>query len=113
MENLVYWDLYANAKRTAKHNTADEVQYGDDPKDRGPASQFLIEVITDTPHEQRRMDRIIDQPLVLDRKPDTPSTKPQSMETTQCILQDNPPPYTASAAKTVTGYIKVVQDTIE
>jgi hypothetical protein len=39
MDNIIYWDTNAKRVRTAKHNTHDEVQYGDTPAARSPASK--------------------------------------------------------------------------
>jgi hypothetical protein len=54
MDILVYWDTNAERICTAKHNTHDELQYGNDPTARSPASKHLLEVITGAPHDKRR-----------------------------------------------------------
>jgi hypothetical protein len=51
MDNMLYWDTDAQGVRTAKHNTHDEVQYGDTPDACSPASKHLLEVITGAPHD--------------------------------------------------------------
>ena len=60
MDNIVYWDTKSQSKRTAKHKTADEVQYSDPPAKRSPASKHLIEIITGTPHTSRRTDILLE-----------------------------------------------------
>jgi hypothetical protein len=52
--------MNAQRERSATHMAKDEVQYGDHPERRSPASKHLIEVITGTPHEQRRTDILLD-----------------------------------------------------
>ena len=52
MDNLIYWDTKAQCRRTAKHHVADELQYGDPPNQRSPASKYLIEIVTGTPHQE-------------------------------------------------------------
>jgi hypothetical protein len=60
MDNLIYWDTNAQRVRTAKHNTHDEVQYGDTPTARSPASKHLLEVITGAPHDKRCTDIMLE-----------------------------------------------------
>ena len=60
MENLIYWGTRAQQKRTAKHHTADEVQYSDPPNQRSPASKFLIEITTGAPHDNNRTDILLE-----------------------------------------------------
>jgi hypothetical protein len=98
-DNIRYWDMNAQRERSATHMAKDEVQYGDHPERRSPASKHLIEVITGTPHEQRRTDILLD-----DNKP---STSYQTIHTEPGIAQDHnlmtiddsPLPFTAAAAK--------------
>jgi hypothetical protein len=97
MSHIVYWDDKAQCRRTAKHLTSDELQYGDPPNARSPASKHLIEVMTGTPHKERRTD------ILLDSIPETCQALPQSSEDlndlpTRIIL-DNPLPHNAAAAK--------------
>jgi hypothetical protein len=95
MENIVYWDTKAHRKRTAKHRTADEVQYGDPPTQRSPVPKFLIEITTGAPHEQQRTDILLEPPQEID---DKKNNSPLPADPTRIIL-DNPLPTSAAAAK--------------
>jgi hypothetical protein len=79
----------------------DEVQYGDPPSTRGPASKHLIEVITGTPHEQRRTDILLDDKTTGTPTPyQTVLTEPgTSNDHNSWTIDDSPLPYPASAAK--------------
>jgi hypothetical protein len=98
-DNIRYWDTNAQRERSATHMAKDEVQYGDPPERRSPASKHLIAVITGTPHEQRRTDILLDNVKT--------STKDQSLHTEPgtapnhnlMTIDDSPLPFTASAAK--------------
>jgi hypothetical protein len=46
MHNIKYWDVNTGAIKTAKHDSKDEIQFGDDPSNRSPASKHLMEVFT-------------------------------------------------------------------
>jgi hypothetical protein len=60
MDNMIYWDTNAQRVCTAKHNTHDEVQYGDTPAVHSPASKHLLEVITGALHDERRTDIMLE-----------------------------------------------------
>ena len=98
-DNIRYWDTNAQRERSATHMAKDEVQYGDPPERRSPASKHLIEVITGTPHTQRRTDILLDNSKA--------STDFQSILTEPGIepdhnlmtIDDSPLPFTAAAAK--------------
>jgi hypothetical protein len=40
MDNMIYWDTNTQRVYTAKHNTHDEVQYGNSPAAGSPASKY-------------------------------------------------------------------------
>jgi hypothetical protein len=46
MHNIKYWDINTGSIKTAKHDSKDEIQYGDNPHNRSPASKHLMEVFT-------------------------------------------------------------------
>ena len=93
MQNIVYWDTSAQRKRTAKHIQADEFQYGSPPSTRSPSSKHLLEVHTDLPHALCRSDIIHEPPIIVAHDNTTATNTPQS------ILDNNPLPHTAAAAK--------------
>jgi hypothetical protein len=97
MDHIIYWDDKAQCRRTAKHLTSDELQYGDPPNLRSPAAKHLIEVVTGTPHAERRTDTL------LDTIPEICQALPPSSDNLdnlpQRILMDNPLPHSAAAAK--------------
>ena len=93
MDNIVYWDTKSQSKHTAKHKTADEVQYSDPPAQRSPASKHLIEIITGTPHMSRRTDILLETVTeCIDEATIKPST--DNFRT----LIDSPLPFNAAAA---------------
>jgi hypothetical protein len=46
MHNIKYWDVNTGAIKTAKHDSKDEIQFGDNPVNLSPASKHLMEVFT-------------------------------------------------------------------
>ena len=46
MHNIRYWDIRTGTIKTATHDSKDEIQYGDHPSNRSPASKHLMEVFT-------------------------------------------------------------------
>ena len=50
--NIKYYDIHTKTIKTAHHDSKDEAQYSDPPSERSPASSHLIEIFTETPHEQ-------------------------------------------------------------
>ena len=46
MHNIKYWDVNTGTVKLAKHDSKDEIQYGDNVENRLPASQHLIKVFT-------------------------------------------------------------------
>jgi hypothetical protein len=111
-DNIRYWDTNAQRERSATHVAKDEVQYGDPPDKRSPASKHLIEVITGTPHTQRRTDILLD-----DKTKDTPTnyhitlTDPGAINDHNLMtIDDSPLPFTASAAKIATADTNTIHD---
>jgi hypothetical protein len=92
--DIRYWDIHTQSEKTAGHGEYDELQYGDNPTQRSPASKHLLNVMTGADHAERRTD-------VMHEKAVEVSTKPVSspINTTQLVLDSVPPPYTATAAK--------------
>jgi hypothetical protein len=87
----------------------DEVQYGDHPVRRCPASKHLIEVITGTPHEQRWTDRLIDK--MPPNSYQTIQTEPgTSQDHNSTTLDDSPLPFTAAAAKVTAKHERKSED---
>ena len=80
--------------KTARHRSMDEVQYGDDPSQRSPASNHLIEVLTGGPSSQRQSNGELET-KELDLKGITNTdTARVAME----ILENSSKPYTAATA---------------
>jgi hypothetical protein len=76
----------------------DKVQYGNHPDRRSPASKHLIQIITGTPHEQRRTDILLDK--TTPNSYQTIRTEPGvSQDHNEMTLDDSPLPFTAAAAK--------------
>ena len=46
MHNIQYWDVHTGTMKIAKHDSKDEIQYGDNIENRSPASTHLMEVFT-------------------------------------------------------------------
>ena len=46
MQNIRYQDINSGVVKIAKHDSKDELQYGDDIENRSPASQHLLKVFT-------------------------------------------------------------------
>ena len=44
--NIIYWDIFTATTKTATHNSKDEIQYYDSPKNRSPASEHLMKIFT-------------------------------------------------------------------
>jgi hypothetical protein len=99
-DNIRYWDMNAQQERSATHMGQDEVQYGDAPAKRSPASKHLIEVITGTPHEQRQTDILLDDKALPPTKYQTVLTEPGVInDHNSWTIDDSPIPFPAAAAK--------------
>jgi hypothetical protein len=102
-DNIRYWDLNAQRERSATHMSKDEVQYGDHPERRSPASKHLIQVITGTPHGQRRTDILLDK--ATPNSYQTILTEPGTAnDHNSRTLDDSPLPFTAAAANVTTKH---------
>jgi hypothetical protein len=99
-DNIRYWDIRHQRERHANHMAKDEVQYGDPPNQRSPASKHLIEVITGTPHDARRTDILLDKTAPNDYQ-SAPSDPHLVLDHNMMTIDDSPLPFTAAAAKTV------------
>jgi hypothetical protein len=95
MENIIHWDTKAHQKQSAKHRTADEVQYGDPSSQRSLASKFLIEITTGEPHDQQRTDILLEKPHELNTDK---HNQPLPVDPLRIII-DSPLPTAAAAAK--------------
>ena len=93
--DIRYWDIYTQSEKTAGHGEYDELQYGDDPAQRSPASKHLLNVMTGANHEERRTDIMLDKDVAVQAK----HSDAAPIDTTQLVLDSVPPPYTACAAK--------------
>jgi hypothetical protein len=94
MDNILYWDTKAHRVRTAKHTAHDEVQYGEDPAARSPASKHLLETILGAPHAERRTDIMLDK-----TKPSFDMIRETLPPINERLIADSPLPATAAAAK--------------
>jgi hypothetical protein len=95
MKNIIYWDTMAHQKQSAKHGTANKVQYGDPSSQRSPASKFLIEITTGEPHDQQRTDILLEKPRKLNTNK---HNQPLPADPLRIII-DSPLPTAAAAAK--------------
>ena len=93
--DIRYWDVYTQSEKTAGHGEYDELQYGDDPAQRSPASKHLLNVMTGANHEERRTDIMHDKAVEVTAK----NSDSTPVDTTQLVLDSVPHPYTACAAK--------------
>eukprot|EP00980_Cylindrotheca_fusiformis_P020335 scaffold7349_cov135-Cylindrotheca_fusiformis.AAC.1 len=106
--SLKYWDIHQQRERHAHHLAKDELSYGLDPNQRGPASQHLIEVMTDTPHQEVSSHCLKEHPIstadlqIVNDKPEqdhiADSTTPELDVLSRTIIDESPLPYTATAA---------------
>jgi hypothetical protein len=94
MDNILYWDTHAHQVRTAKHITHDELQYGDAPEARSPASKHLLETIIGAPHTERCTDILIEP-----SKPELDTIHKTLPPINEQLIADSPLPATAAAAK--------------
>jgi hypothetical protein len=111
-DNIRYWDLRHQRERHANHMAKDEVQYGDPPDQRSPASKHLIEVITGTPHEERRTDILLDK-TAPNTYHTTPSDPLLSLEHNTMVIDDSPLPFTAAAAKTAVKHTRKPEEILK
>ena len=94
--NIRYWDVHTGTTKTATHDSKDELQYGDSPANRSPASEHLMEVFTG------------DSSTTTNTTPDKIELKlkdvksPTSDEIQKQIIDESPKAYTAAAAAKLT-----------
>ena len=105
MHNIRYWDVHTGTMKIAKHDSKDEIQYGDDIENRSPASTHLMEVFTGSADHTTNT-----QPEKLDLKLSDQSS-PSPNDTLNDLLQHSPLPYTAKAAAAAAA--KVTAPTIQ
>jgi hypothetical protein len=91
--DIHYWDIHTQAKKTAGHGKYDELQYGDNPSQRSPASKHLFNIMTGADHQERRMDVMHEKVREVTNKHDS-----TPIDTTQLVPDSVEPPYTAVAA---------------
>jgi hypothetical protein len=104
MDNIIYWDIHSQQKRTARHYKFDEVHYGTAPEKRNPAARHLIEVHTGTPHTERRTD------VLLEPSTDVEQTTNPILDTNTQIIQDSPLPHTAPIPPILGANVHIIPD---
>ena len=96
MHNIRYWDINSGVVKIAKHDSKDELQYGDDIENRLPASMHLLKVFTGSSnHTIRKEPELIELTL----KDETALT---TKEVLQEILEGCALLYTATTTTTTT-----------
>ena len=101
LDNIKYWDIHTGSRKTARHDSKDELQYGANPSESSPASDHLLSIFT----ESDPSDHITNtgpEPVVL------PIIKNQLIDPTQVaqeILEQSLLPYTTADADRV--YMRV------
>ena len=99
MLNLRYYDVHTGTIKYARHDSKDEAQYGDPPDQRTPASQHLLEIFTDSPHEEIGSNLKLDSTISLDIQDGQKSTTTEQI--LDEILELSPNAYTNAAAATI------------
>jgi hypothetical protein len=95
MHNIKYWDINTGSIKTAKHDSKDEIQYGDNPHNRSPASKHLMEVFTGSAdHTTATEPEHVE--IELKHKMNT-----SPIDILERSLLDSPLPYTVAAAAKV------------
>ena len=56
-DNIKYFDIHTGTDKTARHDSKDELQYGDDPTNRSPAASHLLSVFTEDDHTNHSTSR--------------------------------------------------------
>jgi hypothetical protein len=93
MHNIKYWDVNTGSIKTAKHDSKDEIQFGDNPSNRSPAS--LMGVFTGSAdHTTTTAPEHVEIELK-----DKMSTS--AIDILERSLLDSPLPYTVAAAAKV------------
>jgi hypothetical protein len=95
MHNIKYWDINTGSIKTAKPDSKDEIQYGDNPHNRSPALKHLMDVFTGSAdHTTATAPEHVEIELK-----DKMSTSP--IDILERNLLDSPLPYTVAAAAKV------------
>ena len=109
--NIKYYDINTKTIKTAHHDSKDEAQYSDPPSERSPASTHLIEVFTETPHEQIGSQLKIPTKVV---EIEAPNKKKKKKIDTEAIideiLKNSPQPYTHAAAAKIKADLTKIAD---
>jgi len=100
-DNIKYFDIHTGTDKTARHDSKDELQYGDDPTNRSPAASHLLSVFTEDDHTNHSTSREPEK-LTFDIK-DLRQANPENI--VEQILKDSPLSYTTAAAARVTAKI--------
>ena len=103
MHNIRYWDVHTGTMKIAKHDSKDEIQYGDDIENRSPASTHLMEVFTGSADHTTNT-----QPEKLDLKLSDQSS-PSPNDILNDLLQHSPLPYTAKGAAAAKVTAPIIQ----
>jgi hypothetical protein len=95
MLNIEYLDVNAGAIKTAKHDAKDEIQFGDNPLNRSPASKYRMEVFTGSADHTTAT---APEHVELEFKD---RMKTSAIDILEISFLDSPLPYTAAAAAKV------------
>jgi hypothetical protein len=92
MHNIKYWDVNTGAIKTAKHDSKDEIQFGDNPANRSPALKHLMEVFTGSADHTTAT---APEHVEIEFKD---KMKTSAIDILESSLLDSPLPYTTAAA---------------
>jgi hypothetical protein len=92
--DIWHWGINTQSEKTAGHGENDELQHGDNPAQRSPASKHLLNVMTGADHAERRTNAMHEKAVEVSAKPNS-----APIDTTQLVLDSVPPPHTATASK--------------
>ncbi|VEU36468.1 unnamed protein product [Pseudo-nitzschia multistriata] len=99
-DNIKYFDIHTGTDKTARHDSKDELQYGDDPLNRSPAASHLLSVFSEDDHKAHTTNNNPETiPMTLTN---TNSRSPATL--IKDIIHDSPPSYTAAAAAKVSAH---------
>ena len=95
MHNIKYWDVNTGSIKTAKQDLKDEIQFGDNPSNRSPASKHLMEVFMGSAdHTTATAPEHVEIELI-------DKMKASPIDILERNLIDSPLPYTVAAAAKV------------
>ena len=92
MHNIKCWDVNSGAVKTAKYDSKDELQYGNDINNRSPASQHLLIVFTGSSNHTTNTEP---ESIELKLKDEA---SPTAIDILNEILNTSELPFTAKAA---------------